>query len=125
MVVARKIANANPAMVNGYRRNASALVFPAGAGNTVVGEPSKWLAVDPNFQQLPAIESINLESLERSERSLVANFRIQDAEARCAAETYWLDHFENELGSVSNLSGATLSLLFASIDQSFQPAKLL
>ena len=125
MVVARKIANANPAMVNGYRRNASALVFPAPAGNTVVGEPSKWLAVDPNFQQLPAIESINLESLERSERSLVANFRIQDAEARCAAETYWLDHFENELGSVSNLSGATLSLLFASIDQSSQPAKLL
>ena len=78
MVVARKIANANPAMVNGYRRNASALVFPAPAGNTVVGEPSKWLAVDPNFQQLPAIESINLESLERSERSLVANFRIKN-----------------------------------------------
>ena len=61
----------------------------------------------------------------RSERSLVANFLIQDAEAHCAAETCWLDHFENELGSVSNLRGAALSLQAASIGPSSQPAKLL
>ena len=104
---------------------ASALVFPAPAGSKVVGEPSKWLAVDTNFQQPPAIEWTNLESLVRSERSLVANFRIQDAKVHCAAETCWLDHFENELGSVSNLWGAALSLQAASIGPSSQPAKLL
>ena len=68
-----------------------------------MGWLSKWLTVDPNFQKLRAVEGINLESLARSERSLVASFRIQDAEAHCAAETRWLDHFENEFVSVSNL----------------------
>ena len=125
MVVARKIANANPAVVTDTKATASALFFPAPAGRKVVGEPSKWLAVDPNFQQLPAIEWTNLEHLVRSERSLVASFRIQDAEAHYAAETCWLDHFENELGSVSNLWEAALSLQAASIGPSSQPAKLL
>ena len=35
---------------------ASALVFPAPAGHKVVEEPSKLLAVDPNFQQQLAVE---------------------------------------------------------------------